>query len=176
MDPGAERMYRKYLEQAKKLLLPDEKMLDAVYVSFGLKPGVLALTEERIVLCHAATSAFGVRRAEMRLADVESVRFTKGNIRDGTRNQVTISSEGASLHPLAHDESEGRRWAEAAAGQLEKFNHAEPMDLQPDSPLDSPPQPGNLAQQLAQLAELHGQGALSDREFEAAKSKLLGLN
>jgi hypothetical protein len=34
--------------------------------------------------------------------------------------------------------------------------------------------PGDLAQQLTQLADLHRQGALSYAEFEAAKAKLLG--
>jgi hypothetical protein len=164
MDPTAERTYGKYLEEAKKLLLPGEALLGAAYVSFGVKPGVVVLTGDRIIVCHALTSAFGVRRAEVSLSDVESVRFTKGNIRDGTRNQLTIASTAGSLHPLAHEETDGRRWAEMAVGELEKRNHTH-----------SPQQAGDIAGQLTQLAELHGQGVLSDREFEAAKAKLLGL-
>jgi hypothetical protein len=101
----------------------------------------------------------------VRLADVKSVDFSKGSIRDGTRNQVTIASASGRLGPLAIDETEGRRWAELAESQLRKINQ------------DQVPQPsGDLAQQLTQLAELHGQGALSDREFEAAKARLLGVN
>jgi hypothetical protein len=161
----ADGTYEKYLAEAKKQLGPDETLVAAAFVSFGLKPGVLVLTEERIVICHARTSAFGVRRAEVRLADVQSVGFTKGNIRDGTRNQVTIASASGRLRPLAHEESEGRRWAEMAVSQLRKINKSDP-----------PHQPGDLAHQLTQLAALHGQGALSDGEFEAAKSQLLGVN
>jgi Short C-terminal domain len=167
MDPNEEKTYRKYLEEVEKQLLPSETILAPLFVSFGLKPGVLALTEARIIVCHArtGTSGFGVRRAEVRLADVKSVDFSKGSIRDGTRNQVTIASASGRLGPLAIDEAEGRRWAELAESQLRKINQ------------DQVPQPsGDLAQQLTQLAELHGQGALSDREFEAAKARLLGVN
>jgi hypothetical protein len=164
MDPGVERTYRKFLDEAKKLLLPGEALLGAAYVSFGLKPGVVVLTEERIVVCHAVTSAFGVRRAEVRLADVDRVVFSKGTIRDGTRNQVTIASEAGSLHPLAHDETEGRRWVELAVSQLERVSQTH-----------SPPRPDDLAHQLTRLADLHDRGALSDEEFAAAKSKLLNL-
>jgi hypothetical protein len=152
----------KYLKEAKKLLAPGETLLQALEVSFGLKPGVVVLTEERIIVCHAITSAFGMRRAEVRLAEVDRVAFTKGTIRDGTRNMVTISSPAGSLHPLADDETEGRRWVETAAPRLEKPQQTEPMP------------PGDLAQQLTQLADLHRQGALSYAEFEAAKAKLLG--
>jgi Short C-terminal domain len=160
MDPGEERTYRKFLDEANKLLWPGEALLGTAYVSFGLKPGVVVLTEERIIVCHAITSAFGVRRAEVRLADVDRVEFTKGTIRDGTRNMLTIASAAGSLHPLAADETQGRRWADLAARQLQKQT-------------GSPQPPGDLAQQLTQLADLHRQGALSDAEFEAAKAKLL---
>jgi hypothetical protein len=136
----------------------------AASVSFGLKPGVLVLTEERIIICHARTSALGMRRAEVRLADVERVDFAKGSIRDGTRNQVVIASASGRLGPLADDEAEGRRWVEMAAGQLERLNQSH-----------SPQPTGDLAQQLMQLAALYDRGALSDAEFEAAKSKLLGV-
>lgn len=42
--------------------------------------------------------------------------------------------------------------------------------------LAAPPPPGgdNVASQLAQLAALHAQGALSDEEFSAGKARLLG--
>jgi hypothetical protein len=156
---------RKYLDEARRQFGPGETLVAAASVSFGLKPGVLALTQERIIICHARTSALGVRRAEMRLADVQSVDFAKGSIRDGTRNQVTIASASGHLGPLADDEAEGRRWVELALGQLERVNQSH-----------APRPTGDLAQQLTQLAALHDRGALSDAEFEAAKSKLLGVS
>jgi hypothetical protein len=175
MDPAEEKTYRKYLGEVEKQLMASETILAPLFVSFGLKPGVLALTEERIIVCHArtGTSGFGVRRAQVRLADVKSVAFSKGSIRDGTHNQVTIASASGRLGPLAIDETEGRRWAELAESQLRKVN---PDQTHDHVHVHVPRPPGDLAQQLTQLAELHGRGDLSDREFEAAKARLLGVN
>jgi hypothetical protein len=50
------------------------------------------------------------------------------------------------------------------------------MDEQASSgaPQQPAPAPADTAAQLAQVAQLHASGALSDAEFASAKSKLLG--
>lgn len=45
----------------------------------------------------------------------------------------------------------------------------------PEAPTTMPmPQGGNTSEELGRLAELHARGVLSDKEFKAAKAKLLG--
>jgi hypothetical protein len=59
-----------------------------------------------------------------------------------------------------------------AAGQDQRISDLEQQQQQPAA---VPPQPApSMADQLSQLADLHNQGVLSDDEFAAAKTKLLG--
>jgi hypothetical protein len=73
----------------------------------------------------------------------------------------------------------GRRAAEqasAAADQDQRIADLEGRQDQPQPP--APPAgggaPASAADQLSQLAELHQRGALTDEEFAAAKTKILG--
>jgi len=63
--------------------------------------------------------------------------------------------------------------------------YAATQQLPPQQEYDAEPAPapapavapagGDTTEQLAQLAQLHSSGALSDEEFTAAKAKLLGI-
>ncbi len=46
---------------------------------------------------------------------------------------------------------------------------------EPQAPPPAPGQAVDMAAELQKLADLHAQGVLSDEEFAAAKSKLLGV-
>jgi hypothetical protein len=57
------------------------------------------------------------------------------------------------------------------AGQDQRISNLEQQSPQPTVPAQAGPSMGD---QLNQLADLHKQGVLSDDEFAAAKTKLLG--
>ncbi|HEY7430519.1 MAG TPA: SHOCT domain-containing protein [Streptosporangiaceae bacterium] len=68
---------------------------------------------------------------------------------------------------------------DARLSNLEQNQQQQPyqQQQQPQQPPPAPAQPagGGVSDQLKQLSALHEQGALTDEEFAAAKSKLLGL-
>jgi hypothetical protein len=74
----------------------------------------------------------------------------------------------------------GKRTAQRQADQQEQAAGASqaagPQQTREQAPAPAvPAQPGpSMTEQLKQLAELHGQGVLSDVEFANAKAKLLG--
>lgn len=62
----------------------------------------------------------------------------------------------------------------ARISDLER-NQAGDTPYQEPAPAASQPSQASMSDQLARLSALHEQGALTDEEFAAAKSKLLGL-
>lgn len=58
-------------------------------------------------------------------------------------------------------------------GEFEALAAAVRAALAEFYPATGGPLPGGLAEQLAQLAGLHAQGELTDKEFRAAKARLL---
>jgi hypothetical protein len=61
----------------------------------------------------------------------------------------------------------------AEAEQYEQQQAAQQQQYEPPAPA-APPQDETITR-LQELAQLHGQGVLSDDEFAGAKAKLLGL-
>ena len=61
----------------------------------------------------------------------------------------------------------------AAQAQQQSSQQAPQVPQQAPPPAD-PPAGDSMLDQLSKLTALHGQGALTDAEFSAAKAKLLG--
>ena len=72
----------------------------------------------------------------------------------------------------------GKRQAERSAQQTEQESGQDAqMNREPGASTTAAPAPSgqpSMSDQLAQLSTLHQQGALTDDEFAAAKSRLLG--
>ena len=71
------------------------------------------------------------------------------------------------------------RVARRQAGKADQQAQEQAAQAEPAAPEDAPAEPAapedaDMAK-LQQLAELHGQGVLSDEEFAAAKAKILGI-
>ncbi len=85
-----------------------------------------------------------------------------GRMAAGRQQQAQLQSDSEQLRAQqqqnAIDEAARRAVSEAQA---------------PTAPAAAAPAGGDLMAQLQQLATLHGQGALTDEEFSAAKAKLL---
>ena len=88
-----------------------------------------------------------------------------GLLRMATRTAVVAGTATAVSGRVA------RRQANKYDQQAEA---AEPQYAAAPPPAPAPPQ-DTLSDKLTQLAELHGQGVLSDEEFAAAKAKALGI-
>lgn len=71
-----------------------------------------------------------------------------------------------------------RRTARRVSRRQGMMQEAQQPESQPQAPSPAPPPaPGqgtDITAELKRLADLHAQGALSDEEFAAAKSKVLG--
>jgi hypothetical protein len=70
----------------------------------------------------------------------------------------------------------GRNSANRSAEQAQQQStqQAPQVPQQAPPPAAAPPAGDSMLDQLSKLTELHGQGALTDAEFSAAKAKLLG--
>jgi membrane protease subunit (stomatin/prohibitin family) len=73
----------------------------------------------------------------------------------------------------------GRRTAEQTSAEADQDQRIADLEgqqnqNQPQMQADQADAPASAADQLSRLAELHQQGALTDDEFAAAKSKILG--
>jgi hypothetical protein len=58
-------------------------------------------------------------------------------------------------------------------GMMQEAQQPEPQQAPSPAPPPAPGQGTDLTAELKRLADLHAQGALSDEEFAAAKSKVL---
>ncbi len=73
----------------------------------------------------------------------------------------------------------GRSSANRSAQQAQQENSQEQAPQAPQVPQQAPPPPPappaeeSMLDQLSKLTAMHGQGALTDAEFSAAKAKLL---
>ena len=84
----------------------------------------------------------------------------------------TVAYQSGKRHEQQTQVNEQAQDAYAATQQLP------PQQQYSEQPAPAPapaPAGGDTTEQLAQLAQLHSSGALSDEEFSAAKAKLLGL-
>jgi hypothetical protein len=71
-----------------------------------------------------------------------------------------------------------RRTARRVSRRQMMMQEAQQPEPQPQAPPPAPPAPSqgtDVTAELKRLADLHAQGALSDEEFAAAKSKVLGV-
>jgi len=88
----------------------------------------------------------------------------------------------AALGTVAYQSGKRHEQQEAINDQAQDA-YAATQQLPPQQEYDAEPAPapaaapagGDTTEQLAQLAQLHSSGALSDAEFTAAKAKLLGI-
>lgn len=85
----------------------------------------------------------------------------------------------AALGTVAY-QSGKRHEQQAAINDQAQEAYAATQQLPPQqesyaAPAPAPPAGGDTTDQLAQLAQLHASGALTDAEFSAAKAKLLGI-
>lgn len=97
--------------------------------------------------------------------------------RPGLRRRRPLLRAAAIGGTFAAGRSMGRRTAEqtsAEADQDQRIADLEGQQNQPQTQADQATAPASAADQLSRLAELHQQGALTDEEFAAAKSKILG--
>ena len=116
----------------------------------------------------AAGRAMGRRAAEQ--ASAEAYQDQRTSDLEGQQNQPLLRSgdEGEQNQSLLRSGDEG----EQNQSLLRSGDEGE----QNQSLLQAPPPQGQAspADQLGKLAELHKQGALTDEEFAAAKTKILG--
>jgi len=85
----------------------------------------------------------------------------------------TVAYQSGKRHEQQAAINDQAQEAYAATQQLPpQQEYAAPAPVPAPAPA---PAGGDTTEQLAQLAQLHTSGALSDEEFTAAKAKLLGL-
>jgi hypothetical protein len=87
------------------------------------------------------------------------------------RMAVGAATAGVAYH-AGKRRSEQDQYNEQASAAYENQQQAPPPEYVPPPPA---PTGDSDVDQLSKLAELHDSGALSDEEFGAAKSKLLGI-
>jgi membrane protease subunit (stomatin/prohibitin family) len=68
----------------------------------------------------------------------------------------------------------GRSSANRSAQQAQQEQQAQQAQQAQQVPQQAPAAEDSMSDQLNKLTSLHGQGALTDAEFSAAKAKLLG--
>ena len=89
----------------------------------------------------------------------------------------TVAYQSGKRHEQQAAVNEQAQEAYAATQQLPPQEYAQPAAAPAVAPPAAPAAPtgGDTTEQLAQLAQLHASGALTDAEFTAAKAKLLGI-
>ena len=87
------------------------------------------------------------------------------------RMAVGAATAGVAYH-AGKKRSEQDQYNEQASAAYDATTQAPPAEYVPPAPA---PSGGSDVDQLSKLADLHASGALSDEEFSAAKSKLLGI-
>lgn len=91
----------------------------------------------------------------------------------------TVAYQSGKRHEQQAEINEQAQDAYAATQQLppqqEYAQQAPPPPAYQQPAPAAAPAGGDTTEQLAQLAQLHASGALSDEEFTAAKAKLLGI-
>ena len=103
-----------------------------------------------------------------------------GLIRGMARTAVVAGTATAVSNRVSRRQA--ARWNQQAAAQAPPAGppvpYQAPTDYYPAPAAPAPPAPApvadDLTTQLQRLADLHGQGLLSDAEFAAAKARLLG--
>ena len=92
------------------------------------------------------------------------------------RRPVARLAAGAATAGIAYHAGKKRsqqdQYNDQASAAYDATNQAPPAEYVPPAPA---PSGASDVDQLSKLAELHSSGALSDEEFGAAKSKLLGI-
>jgi hypothetical protein len=97
-----------------------------------------------------------------------------GIIRTAARTAVISGTATATSRAVANrmDQKAAMRSQQAQPAQATPQVEYVPVPV-PAAPEPSPAQPSDLVAQLAQLAQLRDAGALSEEEFQQAKSRLL---
>lgn len=100
-----------------------------------------------------------------------------------TVSRVEIPRQG-DRYPVWYDPADTKTWAYATIADDQGRSSIRQMFGEvaetfvgvnaPGAPVGAAPQGQDTVEQLKQLADLHSQGILSDEEFAAQKSKLLG--
>jgi hypothetical protein len=85
----------------------------------------------------------------------------------------TVAYQSGKRHEQQEAINDQAQDAYAATQQLPP--QQQEYDAEPAPAPVAAPAGGDTTEQLAQLAQLHSSGALSDEEFTAAKAKLLGI-
>ena len=155
---------KRELERIGEHLHPGEVVSHLAGGSYGGGQGLLALTDRRLFFfrdgrMHKASEDFP-------LSQVSSVQWKSG-LSTGT---VSIHASNAVVKIGTVNKVDG----EAIVGAAREAVHA--ANVAPGQTLVAPvvDAPADVAAQLANLAQLHDSGALSDDEFAAAKARVLG--
>ena len=93
----------------------------------------------------------------------------------GTATAVSgrVARRQASKYDQQAEQQQQAAYQQQAASQ-EQAAYPQQAAYQPPQAASAPPQDETTAR-LQELAQLHGQGILSDEEFTAAKAKVLGI-
>jgi len=112
--------------------------------------------------------AYIKRKIRLRIAGVTNLPAYEATL-NGLFMFGDVPSVGDTI-PLLVDPENPQRFEYDDAATLDS---SDSVDVAPSDAARSTDSSGNIADQLAQLASLRQQGALSDAEFDAAKKKLL---
>lgn len=91
------------------------------------------------------------------------------------RRPLLRAAAGAATAGIAYHQGKKRAQQDAYNEQASAAYAATAAPMAPVAPAPAPAAPAGSASELERLARLHESGALTDAEFGAAKSQLLGV-
>ena len=94
-----------------------------------------------------------------------------GLVRGMARTAVVAGTATAVSNRVSRRQA--NRWAAQEQPQQQDYYVPQQAPPPPPPPAPAPPE-DDLTAQLQRLADLHGQGVLSDEEFTSAKARLIG--
>lgn len=139
---------------------PSEQIIIAIQGLELDKTKIIVATTSRVLLLEKSTWGFSSGTRTINLGKISSLTTSKGMLFADV--VITTSNEDIKVEKVAQDEAD--HFVRAVQELLDSS----------ESSLQQPEAADNLGQ-LSKLADLHAAGVLTDDEFSAAKSKILGL-
>ena len=159
----------KEINYLQSLVIGDEQILSFCSGNIGLGTWLIVLTDRRIILLNKGL-IWGLKQQTISLGSISDVISTT-SIMWGKIDITPLSGQGITIDQI--NKSAVVKFTNKVQSALHEYRNPVSVEYE-DAPVPTMNQPDPI-QQLEKLAELKERGVITEEEFNAKKSQLLGL-